>query len=489
MVFDEFWEHHPAFFIGVSVFLGVWIYLQWSVLSYSDLAFFPCFLIFGRYLLRAAVGIMVGVIVAHTCLSVPLVPGVYRGTATVEVLDRRITTYHGRSFWREKLYIHSFSDAEGNQIAKGISTYISAVDPLYGGTIYQVPATLSVDDSLQCRWRVSYKKKKPLASSWSFVEQRVRIRRYLQQAFVSLFANPEIRSLAGAISFGVYANPSCGLLMRAAGLNHLLAISGFHFGVIAAAILLLTRRCSVRWRFFWGVFSISCYFLLIGPLPSVLRAWIASMLVSLARLLRRQTTGFNCVGVGLLVICFVDPSLVVHVGCQLSFLATLAILFFSTLCRDFFRLLVRKRSFCQVMNFSLFDKIMYVVARWAFGSASFILPVFLVLAPYQLCVFYELSFMALLYNLCIPLLFSVALPLILVSVLFAWIPAIASIFSYMAAILLRVALFCVSYVPETFSYSLGFVSPRILWIWVISFMIIGVLSQRSSAKEAWKACL
>lgn len=112
----------------------------------------------------------------------------------------------------------------------------------------------------------------------------------------------------------------------AAGISHILAISGFHLAVIAGFFRLLFRwlRCGPRLA---AAFTAACVFLymaLVGFSPSVTRAGTMVILALLGQILSREADSLTSLAVAGLLLC-ANPLAVSDVSLQLSFLATLGI--------------------------------------------------------------------------------------------------------------------------------------------------------------------
>ena len=119
-------------------------------------------------------------------------------------------------------------------------------------------------------------------------------------------------------------------LHRAAGTSHLLAVSGFHVGLVWAAAWLLFRR--FRHRLAAISTCIWLYTLLSGAAPSALRAAFMIQLVILGRMMGRgKGNPFNTVSMAGVILLLLNPWLFWDVGWRLSMLAALAITSVSSL--------------------------------------------------------------------------------------------------------------------------------------------------------------
>ena len=114
------------------------------------------------------------------------------------------------------------------------------------------------------------------------------------------------------------------------GVNHVLAVSGLHVGLIAGVVFFGLRLCGLgRGITAWmTVFLLVVYALVTGMPPSVIRATIMAGLVVLGGLGEWETDGWNALGVAGLVGLIARPADILDVGFQLSFSATGGILLF-----------------------------------------------------------------------------------------------------------------------------------------------------------------
>ncbi|MCU0611948.1 MAG: ComEC family competence protein [Candidatus Eisenbacteria bacterium] len=117
---------------------------------------------------------------------------------------------------------------------------------------------------------------------------------------------------------------------RDAGIVHILSISGFHVGIVAALIYALGAVALPGHRYpaLVALLGVSGYVLLVGSYAPVLRAGIMSATVLLALVLGRRAEGINSIGLAGIVLLIAQPRWMWDPGFQLSFGATLGILVF-----------------------------------------------------------------------------------------------------------------------------------------------------------------
>ena len=113
-------------------------------------------------------------------------------------------------------------------------------------------------------------------------------------------------------------------LHRAAGTSHLLAVSGFHVGIVWALAWMAFRR--LRSRLILISLCIWLYVFLSGAAPSALRAAFMIQLLILGRMAGRgKGNSFNTVSMAGVALLLLNPWLFWDVGWRLSMLAVLSI--------------------------------------------------------------------------------------------------------------------------------------------------------------------
>jgi len=132
-------------------------------------------------------------------------------------------------------------------------------------------------------------------------------------------------------------------VLRDTGTSHLLAISGFHVGVVAGAVgggmLLGIRRLgalrpegvSTVWAWWAGAAAAGVYAWSAGAPISAQRAAGVVLLAAIGRSMGRQLDAMRMLAVAAVAVCVVDPGAIATPGFQLSFGAVLGLLRFSSL--------------------------------------------------------------------------------------------------------------------------------------------------------------
>lgn len=144
--------------------------------------------------------------------------------------------------------------------------------------------------------------------------------------------------LLSGLLLGVKAALPADLLnnFNATGLTHIIALSGFNISIISGAILGLFRWLPLPIRLSGAIIAIWWFVLLTGAAPSALRAAIMGMLILLTGLVGRlkDITVFVCLTAAAMVLA--NPKILLgDIGFQLSFLATIGIIYLSPILEQF----------------------------------------------------------------------------------------------------------------------------------------------------------
>ena len=108
------------------------------------------------------------------------------------------------------------------------------------------------------------------------------------------------------------------------GLAHLLAVSGYHVGLVACVFLVLLRAQN-RWvkrGSFMGVFVSWCFVMACGSPVSGLRSWLMLTLVWGLMVRGKRPLAWEAFGIAGVLACLADVNLPLQLGTQLSFIAT-----------------------------------------------------------------------------------------------------------------------------------------------------------------------
>ena len=123
------------------------------------------------------------------------------------------------------------------------------------------------------------------------------------------------------------------------GVSHIVAISGYNITIIAAILVGIFISIGVpRKKAFWGIsFGIVLFVIFVGANATVVRAGIMGVVALLARQVGRLSRVANLMALAAVLMTLHNPFVLVwDAGFQLSFLATLGLVYLSPIVREWF---------------------------------------------------------------------------------------------------------------------------------------------------------
>jgi competence protein ComEC len=117
---------------------------------------------------------------------------------------------------------------------------------------------------------------------------------------------------------------------RTSGTSHIIAISGFNISILAGLfVAAFGRLLGRRWGALAAILGIAFYTLLVGAEASVVRAAIMGGLGLFGRQLGRRQDGLNSLAAAAAAMTLHNPLVLLDIGFQLSFTATLGLILYA----------------------------------------------------------------------------------------------------------------------------------------------------------------
>lgn len=233
---------------------------------------------------------------------------------------------------------------------------------------------------------------KPIKKS-SFFSLQQQLKKKLRKKIELWYPKTFVKEFMVSLLLGEKTSESLSSTFRRIGCSHLLAISGFHFGLIAFfAHLLIYPFLSLKPRMILLILTLFFYLLFIGSSASALRAFIFSFVFTLSPIVERKNVALNTLGVAFGASIVITPLKVFDIGFQLSFLATAAILLFYPPLRTF-----------------LVGNVTYKPWKFSLDALALNLAVHLALLPVMFYLFHQMPLHSFLYNLFFPQLTALTL--------------------------------------------------------------------------------
>jgi competence protein ComEC len=396
-----FWEEHPALLLALS-FLGgvgaalfgvpIWVSALWV-------------LYLGVCRKWASVGVWVIAALYAWSLygSLPVLeePLACRARFSIAGIHSHQSPFHRGILYRGTLYLdgHSFPCSMG---VKGGKLRPKATSDYW------------VEGMLEQRGPFDYvfkpKAWTAVPYSWSLGEFRYKTKERLRAFLETRLKGPRTASFLYSLVSGDVEDRLLRYEFGRLGLQHILAISGFHFGVLMASFSVgLGLFLSRQWKWSLMLVCASLYFVFVGSSPAVERAWIGASLFLVSKLIRKTPNAINLLGSALLIELILHPLVAANLGFQLSFASCFGILLFSKAFEEVLQWAFPKRSLAISSKLALPAKCIYLASSWLRKSLGLTLSVNAAILPLLFYHFGRFPPLSLLYNLFYPFLVSLAL--------------------------------------------------------------------------------
>lgn len=281
----------------------------------------------------------------------------------------------------------------------------------------------SIHGTLENKDRFAFKPDKnipwnELESGFSLVHYRFHNKEAVRHYFHTKIADKRVSHFFASIVTGDIDDWLLSMEFRKIGLGHILAISGFHFALLAGMLGMLLRVfLPPRLAYLILLALLLFYFIFLGMTPSVLRAFIMITLFVLSLILKRHSDPLNLLGVALLIELIIDPLTINNIGFQLSFLATLGILLFNPPFNRLLQQLLPTRKFEELKKMSLVDQHGYLISSSIRNALALNLAVHFTTLPAMLFIFHSFPLLSFPFNLFLTPLLGIAMMLLPLGIL------------------------------------------------------------------------
>jgi len=164
---------------------------------------------------------------------------------------------------------------------------------------------------------------------------------------------PQASFLAGLLIGAKKSIPSDLLeVFNITGTTHIIAVSGYNVTIIATFLMLLALNLSIsRKKAFWLIIVLLIVFdIITGLQASIIRASIMGALVLLAAYLGRLSQMKNALVLTAVIMLLINPKILVFdLGFQLSFLATLGLIYFNPVLLGILRIKQLTNKFLKIV--------------------------------------------------------------------------------------------------------------------------------------------
>ncbi|HSW86559.1 MAG TPA: ComEC/Rec2 family competence protein [Rhabdochlamydiaceae bacterium] len=426
--FSDFWRIHPALFVGLHLLLGAafalhghWLYPIFFLLLWSPFLYpinLSKLLKLGSYFFLSCVTFAYA---AFLYPEIQLPSKELKGTGLFSISNLKV---HASPFQKSYLYQGTMKCFESESGMKLTNLPCTILVPLNKGRIhadrdYLVNGKLSEKENRNFLLKLDKNNSwLPVKDTFSFAEWRYTAKEKISLYLKKVLNDDHARLFLNALLTGDVEERSVFLEFGHFGLQHILAISGFHFGLLAAFCTFFLRLfLSPRNTALLSLIFLSGYCFFIGNGASVQRAWIMIFIFLFGRLCNLRCSGLNALGIALIIEILIDPLIITKFGFQLSFLCTFAILLFYSQANRLLGIVLRPRSKSTLANMNLLHQHGYLFSATIRNALALNVSVHLFTLPVMLYYFHKFPLLSLAYNLFVPLLAACSFFLLLISML------------------------------------------------------------------------
>ncbi|MBA3602144.1 MAG: ComEC/Rec2 family competence protein [Parachlamydiaceae bacterium] len=423
----RFWRQHPGMLYGLAFLLGCAFSLQPHIIFLT-----PLFLITSPFLLKKTkkedflrFGLALLMFIAAFCYVKVAIKfpennnqKELHGEAYFEIESFSSVLKHYGNAWRYTGKIRTFivnNKIVATNIAATIQLAANLLPPppsgsyiIQGSLLEVAPQRFSLNPDKNLPWI-------PVSGTFSLAKFRFDAKQAVGTYIRTHIQDQRSANFLVGIATGDFQDRLMAYEFGRFGLLHIMAISGFHFAIVATILnailtLIFPRQCATLLL----LFLLTVYFIFLGCGPSILRAWMTAIIVLFSVLIERKSNGINSLGIALLVLLIYDPLFSLSMGFQFSFVATAAILMLYPVGELLLQSVFLKRSLSQALQMDSLNQHAYTFLNWCRHTIALTIAVNSVALPLTLFYFQKFPVMGLFYNLFFPFMVSLSMTLLLI---------------------------------------------------------------------------
>lgn len=489
--FSSFWERNPALFLSLCLLLGTAASFHGHWLFFFFFAILCCSFAQKKILIIGFLFFLGAVLSTEwRCPKTSLSQEKIQGKGIFHIDQVKIQT---SPFNRSILYkgtLVNFKTEKETYYFLPCKIYL----PLFGkhppaNFDYEIKGTLSQKEDHSFVLKPEKNRIwNPISTSFNLSQWRFDTKQKISKYLKQEIPDSKVRSLLNALATGDIDERILSLEFSKVGLQHILAISGFHFALAAMFMNFILRLIfSYRISLSLLLIALTFYYFFLGNTPSIQRAYVAISFMIIGKLFSLKISGLNALGIGLLVEILFDPLIIDQLSFQLTFLCTMSILLFYPLLFQSLSFLLPERPYKDAKNLNLFEAHGYLLSAFLRRSIALTVAVHLISVPVLLFLFHKFPLISIAYNLFFPICISFSALLLFAALFFAlWMPMLSHAIHSLNSLWTSAILNLVSYPPALLEFSFRTKSISfsfILCFLAITFILGVILHEKSRAKD------
>lgn len=444
---NTFFYLYPSLFYSLFFLLGISFFLYKNVLLL-------CFFLFIWNKKKIFIAIFMFIISNIYCnyffsdikkITIPI-----QGTSLYKIESvKEIYNFTNRYY----LYLGTVKKFEsGNLTYSNIQASVSSkkfYSPLF---IYKIDGILTPDENYSFYIKTKKDWQKQLAC-WNLSKIRFDLKKKFYNYLVNTIKDENCVNFLHTLTTGDNTHKFLSFSFAKIGLQHVLAISGFHFGIFTLFFSFILKLLFPRnYVIFFLLILVNFYFLFLGPLISVQRSYLMIQMALFAQIANRKYLALNALGLSMLIILITNPLSFKNIGFQLSYLCTFAILLIYPIIDAITSKFFKKRSLEEINELNLISKIFLKIFDFIREGIFLSISVNFFILPVILFYFHKFAILSFIYNLFIPFLVGISLMLIIIGFIFYFLPPLSFLINSMNTFFTKVILKMITYPPDQLGF-------------------------------------
>jgi competence protein ComEC len=430
--YHDFWHDHPALLYGLALWIGYSASIApgWYILVLLLALWTPLPLALYKRHTTLIFRLMLALLTACTAYLHGYITSPLPKLPTTGIQGEGTLTFHSAELhngahnkvWLYHGTLHHLTTAHLPPLPLTLS--LPAKDPLpkespfnlntrwlIEGTLKQKESKFFFYSKAHTPWKAVDYHYNGIIASW-----RQKARSYLAHYIHSVVDEKRSAPFLYGMITGIFDDATMRYHFNRFGIQHLLAISGFHFALVSACLSFILRLCLPRqYMLYTLLLLLAVYCIFLGSSPSILRAWISLSLGITAYLCQKVPRALNLMGIALIAVLLTEPLYLLHAGFQFSFLITAAILLLTKPIDHSLHWLIATRPLSQVVSWHASCQLAYVSAVLTRQALALGIAVNVAALPLTLYHFHSFPWLSLFYNLFFPPLVAGAIVIFIIA--------------------------------------------------------------------------